>query len=275
MKKQFIFGALMALVAMGVVFASCTNVDNPYNTTTPEGKYVMLQDSTVASFGDKRIINWEYDAKGRMAKETVDYYADDTSVHYVSTFTYSQNMITREMVTSNGETDVAYFYLNSKGLVERYVWKLYGIDCGYEYDDDDRIMIYTDNDGGRVSVVWDNGDVVIESETKDDSDSHTAYYTSTDYEVNFPYMMPYLNPLDTALTPMGCFGKSSRHLISNYNYVYEANGHSVHCSNTCSYVVRNGLVMEFSVDVNEVVTTNGESEEISYIEHHYLTWEKQ
>ena len=272
MKKQSNFLALMALVAVGVVFTSCSNDDNPYNVTPPDGKYVLVKDSITSSDGvlQKRV--WEYDAEGKMAKETSDiHYSDNTSDHIVSTFTYSENLITRKSVKNDETTYFAYFYLNSKGLIERIKDELWEYDCSYRYDDDDRVMLCIE-DEDRDSIVWKNGDVV--RYVDDDSAGEIAYFTSSPYEVDFPYMMPFLPYIDNAISPMGFAGKATRHLISNMHSEYETDGMSVYLNNDLSYVVRGGLVVEFTADIDELYTENGETEGNSCIVHHYLTWRK-
>lgn len=272
MKQKSIFRALMALVALGVVFVSCTNADNPYNTTAPDGEYVLVKDSASSSTGDSQISVWEYDAEGRVVKETIDfYYSDGTSDHDVNTFTYSQNLITRETVRNGVETYSAYFYLNSKGLVESVKDELWDKDCGFEYDDDDRIMVCSESDH-RDSVVWKNGDV--EKYIAFGADDKAICFTPSRYEVNFPYVMPYLVYTDTSLTQIGVFGKTTRHLISNMHHESEKDGNTAYFNHDYSYVVQNGLVMEFTDDVNEWYSENGETKDFSRIEHHIFTWKK-
>lgn len=272
MKQKSIFRVLMALMVMGVVSASCTNVDNPYNNTAPDGKYVAVGDSVITSAGLKRLAVWEYDAEGRMAKETADfYYSDGTTEHQVSTFTYSQNMITRKTVKNDAEITFAYFYLNSKGLVERYKDEMGAWDCSFEYDDNDCVANCIE-DGLKDSVIWKNGDVV--SYIGGGNDPYASFFTSSSYEVNFPYLMPYLLHMDSALTLMGFFGKATRHLISNIRTegVYE--GKDLSRNMDFSYVVQNGLVKEFILDINESYTANGETEKFTSTQHHYFTWKK-
>ena len=272
MKKQFNFRGLMALVALGVVFVSCTNVDNPYNVTTPDGKYVLVRDSVTISNGESQLLAWEYDAEGRMAKETADFhYPDGTSDHIVSTFTYGENLITRKSVKNDETTYFAYFYLNSKGLVERLKDELWEADCSYKYDDDDHVILLTE-DKYKDSIEWQNGDVV--KFVGNSAHKETFYFTPSRYEVDFPYLMPYLIHTDNTLSPLGFFGKATRHLVSNIHFELKTDDKSGYLNNDVSYVVRGGLVMEFTADINELYTENGETEDNSRVEHHYLTWKK-
>ena len=271
MKKQSKFLALMALVAVGVVFTSCSNVDNPYNVTPPDGKYVLVKDSITGSDGELQMYVWEYDAEGKMAKETFDFHhSDNTSDHIVSTFTYSENLITRKSVKNDETTYFAYFYLNSKGLVERIKDELWECECSYKYDDDDHVMLCLEDD--RDSLVWKNGDAV--SYVINAAEGGIINFTSSPYEVDFPYLMQFLPFGDNALSPMGFFGKATRHLISNLHFEHEADGKSGYLNGDYSYVVRGGLVVEFTADIDEFYTENGETEDYSRIEHHYLTWRK-
>lgn len=271
MKKQSNFLALMALVAVGVVFTSCSNVDNPYNVTPPDGKYVLVKDSITSPDGELQMYVWEYDAEGKMAKETSDFHhSDNTSDHIVSTFTYSENLITRKSVKNDETTYFAYFYLNSKGLVERIKDELWECECSYKYDDDDHFMLCLEDD--RDSLVWKNGDAV--SYVINGAEGGIINFTSSPYEVDFPYLMPFLPFGDSALSPKGFFGKATRHLISNLHFEHEADGKSGYLNGDFSYVVRGGLVVEFTADIDEFYTENGETEDYSRIEHHYLTWRK-
>ena len=273
MKQKSIYGALMALMVMGVVFASCTNADNPYNTTAPDGKYVMTKDSTVYSNGDSRLVTWEFDAEGKMVKESADYhYPDGSYLQIINTFTYSENLITRQTVTSKDENSLSYFYLNSKGLIERFIDEE-GLETRYEYDDNDRIVM-TSEDGKRDLVAWENDDVV-RFEVNTYGDGSVINYTSSDQEVYFPYLISYLLNLDTAMTPIGLFGKATRHLVSTMHLEKESGGNSVYLHDDFSYVVRNGLVMEFIANTDQRYTIDGESTDKSLAEHHYLYWEKR
>ena len=273
MKKQSNFLALMALAAMGVMFVSCTNVDNPYNVTTPDGKYVLVKDSIVSTDGGSKVAVWEYDAQGRVTKETfVNNNPDGTSLQEVSTYTYSQNLITRETLRNGVDPSFAYFYLNSKGLIERFKYEASGYDCIFKYDDDDRVMTCTEA-GHSDTVVWKNGDVEKYVAVVNTT-SHAMIYTSSHYEVNFPYLMPYLLHMDNALSPMGLFGKATRHLISNIHFEAASDGKSATHNESYSYVVRSGLVMEFIVDIDDLYTENGETEEEKMTHHHYFTWKK-
>ena len=271
--KQSNFFALTSLVAMGVMFVSCTNVDNPYNTTPPDGKYVLVKDSVVDSSGDSRVDVWEYDAQGRMAKETTSYrHSNGSSDKTVTTFTYSENLITRKAVKNDETPSFGYFYLNSKGLVERYIDETMKIDCSYEYDNDDRIMTSIE-DGRKNNVVWDNGDVV--KAVEDGDDGITFYFASSNHEVNFPMYMPYLSQWDSALSIMGLFGKAPRHLISRVQFESASDGKTQKYNEVIEYDLSNGLVTKIKFDIEDVVTRNGEIEDYSHIEYHYLTWKKQ
>ena len=271
--KQSNFFALTSLVAMGVMFVSCTNVDNPYNTTPPDGKYVIVKDSVVDSSGESRVDAWEYDAQGRVTKETTSYrHSNGSSDKTVTTFTYSQNLITRKLVANDEKITFGYFYLNSKGLVERYIDEEMEIDCSYEYDDNDRITKCIE-DGRKTNVVWDNGDVV--KTVEDGDDGITNYFASSNHEVNFPMYMPYLSQWDTALSIIGFFGKAPRHLFSRFYFESKSDGKTQKYNEVIEYDLSNGLVTKIKFDIEDVVTRNGEIEDYSHIEYHYFTWKKQ
>ena len=104
MKKLHLlmFAAILAICCASV-FTACTNVDNPYDTAPSDGKYVMLKDSIVFSDGKKLIKNWEYDAGGKVVKETyTNYYTDGTTDQQLNNYTYSTNLITSQVTLSNG-----------------------------------------------------------------------------------------------------------------------------------------------------------------------------
>ena len=268
MKKQSIFGALMSLVAMGVVFVSCTNVDNPYTPATPEAKYVVVKDSVVGSNGSVRVSSVELDAEGKAVKETLTYYNEDgTADQNVGVYTYGRDLITYELTQSDGTTSTANFWLNDKGLVERYEDASYGVDVRFGYSDDGHVEKISTDDYAD-SFVWQNGDVI--SRTYGDL---FASYILTDYEIDFPFLMPY-DIYDIVLSQYGYFGKATRHLISKLFYEVEDENGYESGSQSFEYVVRNGLVKEFTNTIENVFTENGANESVIYIEHHYLTWKK-
>ena len=271
MKKQSIYGALIAMVAMGAAFVSCTNVDNPYNPTPSDGKYVMSQDSVVYTNGDVYIKNWEYDDEGNMVKETINYcYADGTTDQVVGTYTYTPDLITSKATYLNGDTDVFYYRLNDKGLIEQLENATTGDIGKYNYSDDNRIISYSE-DESKHTVTWKNGDVA-------EYDNHIgiAYFSYTNYEVNFPYLIYYVGLIDDILAQMGYFGKAPRHLLSNFVYdVEDVEGYSEHYSNDYSYVVLDGLVMEYTETCDDVITLDGETDDQSFVRHHYIKWEKR
>ena len=265
MKKQSIFCALMSLMAMGVS-TSCTNVDNPYAPTTPDTKYVVVKDSVITSDGDVYVYDTEFDAEGKAVKETYTYYYEDgTTDQEVCCFTYGPDLITGEETLSDGTTSYAYFRLNSKGLVEHYERASYGIDVRFKYSDDGHVNLVSTPEFSD-SLVWKDDDVVSWI-YKD----RAVDYVMTDYEIDFPFLMPF-DGYDTVLSQLGYFGKPTRHLVSKLAYESEDENGYNRASQSFDYVVRNGLVMEFTMSAEAVSTAKDLNE--SYIVHHYLTWKK-
>ena len=270
MKKQSIFFALMSLVAMGVAFTSCTNVDNPYNPTPSDGKYVMAKDSVVYTSGDVHVKNWEYDDEGNMVKETIDYcYADGTTDQVVSTYTYTPGLITCNATYLNGDTRLFYYRLNDKGLIEQYESVTDEMVHDYKYDDDGHMIWYSE-DGSDETITWKNGDV-----EKYDYGYGVTYFSWTNYEINFPYLIDFVGCYDDILAYMGYFGKATRHLMAGFNYDIEGEGYSERRVDNYSYVVLGGLVKEFAT-ASHIVAVDGESNYVEdFGEHHYITWQKQ
>ena len=270
MKKQSIIFALMSLVALGVVFASCANSDNPYIPTTPDGKYVMVKDSVVYSNGDIIIKNWEYDAEGKVVKEILSScYADGTTDQSVNNYTYTPDLITSEVSYTSGDTKIFYLRLNNKGLVEQLEDVSENLVYNYKYDDGDRIIWHSEN-GSDESITWKYGDV-----EKYDYGYGVTYYSWTNYKNNFPYLTVHVDYYDDILAQMGYFGKPTRHLVSEFHYDIEDDDYSAHGRHDFSYVVLGGLVMEFTQAYDIVVVDNGVKTNDDSSIHHYITWEKQ
>ena len=274
MKKQSNFRALMALVAMGVVFVSCTNVDNPYNTTTPDGKYVMVTDSSVSSTsGATRVICWEHDAEGRFVKEIMTTYAPDGTIdRRVDNYTYSSGLITVSETFNDEAPQIFYYRLNDKGLVEKYEEASGENVLNYEYNADGYLVAIT---GSLMDIdiddtfVWKNGDIVSHH-----ADFGVVNYSMNNYEVNFPYLLPCYGYHETALSQMGYYGKATRHLMSKCVTEAQTGVKSGNDISTFDYVVRGGLVVEFAVTEVATLTNGDESKNYSSAERHYLKWKK-
>lgn len=207
MRTLRLIGMAIVAVIMCVNFTACSDDDDDEEqgggTTGGKRLISVIWENKQEGYSDTEESKYEYDAQGRVSKET---YTTSDGDYETRNYTYSDSKITVTTVWEGKVAETETYILN-KGVVVKYTQESngnIGLTTTYEYDNDNRLKSISRsiNEEGAEQVIWENDNITkIEGST----------YTYTDIPVSKGYNS-YHN-IDAMLYKQGYFGKCSAHLI--------------------------------------------------------------